>query len=296
MKLISSLKHFFKYFYKIVIFPFILLNEKSSISHYHILKQTKNQGGCSTVYRGFKKNNKTKNILAIKVINLSSPTIKQRFENEAKISKKLSSNPHIITTYNTFIEANHGFIIMELASCDLHDLCIRQKINLKQLRCVFKQICLAIQSCHIHNIAHLDIKPENILIDKKGLVKLCDFGSAVKTKKFPNYLPRFSLGSDFYSAPEINDPTSQITIAADIWSLGVLLYALICKTFPYSGKNEEQMINNYKKCNLSFNHLDNMNNISPNIKNLIQLLLQQNPANRLNINQVLSHPWFFEKI
>jgi len=182
---------------------------------------------------------------------------------------------------------------MEMAVTDFHEQFIGKKIPTKTLKKLFFQICTAVHSCHQKRIAHLDIKPENILIDRAGDIKLCDFGSAVDVSNLPNYIEHFEFGSDFYSAPEIRQNPPIIGLEADMWSLGILLHVLVCGAFPFEGNNEQEMIYNYKNQNLSMRYLDMSKDISAVGKNLIRLLLKPLPKHRLSISQTINHPWFF---
>merc|ERR1711879_54599 len=121
----------------------------------------------------------------------------------------------------------------------------------------------------------------------------CDFGSAVLLHCLPDYITHFEFGSDFYAAPEIRRKSPVISTAADMWSLGVLLFVLVCGTFPFAGKSESHMLENYRNCNVSLAPLKN-SSISSLGKNLIRLLLKQDPQHRLTIDQTLNHPWFNE--
>ena len=291
---VRMLPSLLKRLYEVLLKPLLIVWRKklsSSILNFHIVGPTKNQGGCSTVYVAHDREFDLP--VALKVVPFKKSFARKQFQNEARITKRLSGSPHIVHIYNTFIESNHGFIAMEMADTDLHEKYLGRQLDLKLLKQIFLQICLAVQSCHQNNVAHLDIKPENILIDRAGNIKLCDFGSAVMVTSVPDYLPQIDLGSDFYSAPEVHTKPVQVGLEADMWSLGVLLYAFVCGTFPYDGENECEMMENYRQGNVSFSHLEYAK-ISPVGKNLIRLLLKPLPQHRLTISQTLNHPWFHE--
>lgn len=281
--------------YKVLIKPLLHFWRKriaATILNFHIYRPTKTQGGCSVVYIALDK--EFGSTVALKVTSFKRSFSKKQFLNEANIAVILSDAKHITTCYNTFIESNHGFIVMELAQTDFHEKYIGKQLESKLLKSLFYQVCLSVADCHKKRVAHLDIKPENLLIDQNGTIKLCDFGSAVLVdKKLPSYVDQFELGSIFYAAPEIRKHPKQIGLEADMWSLGVLLYVLACNTYPFAGKSETEMIENYQKGNLCLLRLES-SNMSSWGKNLIRYLLKVDRSQRLTISQVLDHPWLAE--
>lgn len=89
--------------------------------------------------------------------------------------------------------------------------------------------------CHLKNVLHRDIKLDNILLDHKLGVKICDFGVSRFTKK-GNYIKE-QCGTPAYIAPEIIKDKGYEGFSADLWSLGVLLYVMISGTFPFTADN-----------------------------------------------------------
>lgn len=266
--------------------------QASTVLNFEFVNATRNQGGCSTVHIA---RDKEFNVLsAIKVVQLKSLTKEEHFKKEARISNILTGMPNIIQVKNSFIESDHGFIVMELAECDLHDKFVGRPIQQKLLKQIFLQICTGVLSCHSKGIIHLDIKPENILIDANGVAKLCDFGSAVEIHNAANYFQTCSeIGSELYVAPEVRKTPMTIGFSADMFSLGVLLFVLVCGAYPYRGKTEEEILKSYHNDDICFDALENAK-ITPVGKNLIRLLLKPTPKYRLTIAQTINHPWFTE--
>ena len=108
-----------------------------------------------------------------------------------------------------------------------------------EVRHIFTQLVCAVKYCHENDIAHRDIKPENILMDANKNVKLCDFGLAVNVSTEPE--SRVFCGTLPYCAPELFSSQGYDPRALDIWSMGVVLYIMVTKHYPFKGNTYEQM-------------------------------------------------------
>jgi len=268
--------------------------EKKGITSYNLGRTLVSQGGCSRVYFASEKSSGLD--VAIKMIPFKTDKLlKKQFINETTILNSLLGSHYIVQTKDTFMETGYGFIVMKLAKTDVHSKYIENfcKLDQQSLKYLFYQACNAVFSCHRQGIVHLDIKPENLLIDSNGDILLCDFGMAVKLNDIPDYISQMDFGTCFYCAPEIQNSRDKCNIrtSADIWSLGILLFLLVCRTFPFEGNTEAEMIKNYKNCRVSLKALED-SNISTCGKFLIKDLLQINPKHRPTIKQILQHPWF----
>lgn len=104
---------------------------------------------------------------------------------------------------------------------------------------IFKQLTQAVEYCHSKSICHRDIKLENIIIDESMNLKLIDFGFAAIVSK-PKYL-NFFCGTPSYMPPEIVLKKEYLGFNADVWCLGILLYTLLCGSFPFRGKSEKEL-------------------------------------------------------
>merc|ERR1711879_973831 len=150
---------------------------------------------------------------------------------------------------------------------------------------LFLQICKAINVFHSNKIAHMDIKPENILLDRDGNIKLADFGSCVH---FDDTISESALTTILYSAPEARKYVSFDKAAADIWSLGVVFYVLVAGAYPFVGETETQIVQSIKRGQLDLTELES-GNFSLSLKSLIKQMLQFDPTMRPSICQVLYH-------
>ena len=107
---------------------------------------------------------------------------------------------------------------------------------------VTKQLLQAIAYCHGQNIAHRDLKPENVLIDIKnrGIIKLIDFGTSHHYDSKDNIMHQL-YGTPYYIAPEVL--SGNYTEKCDIWSIGVIVYIMLCGRPPFTGSNEDDILN-----------------------------------------------------
>lgn len=108
-----------------------------------------------------------------------------------------------------------------------------RRLDEYEAKTIFQQILKAIHYCHSRSIYHRDIKLENIIICEKHQVKIIDFGFATFAPK--NKYLNFFCGTPSYMAPEICHKRDYLGAGVDIWSSGILLYALICGHFPFQG-------------------------------------------------------------
>ena len=225
----------------------------------------------------------TKSKVAVKLVPFRSELAHTRFLFESAVATGLSECEHIIKTKNYSITKHSGYLIMDYLKGDLLDSLEYFDTEIK-VKKIMKQICLAIQYCHKRKIAHLDIKPENILLTDNYDAKLCDFGHAYPFDEKMLY----PVGTLLYNAPETVNNLSYSKGPADIWSIGVLLYVLLTGNFPFRGETEPQVLANAQKGNLCFD----FKLCSTKAEDLVKKMLEVDPKMRPNINEVLQHPWF----
>jgi serine/threonine protein kinase len=141
-------------------------------------------------------------------------------------------HPNVIYLYDSFIESGRAFLVFEYCEGgNLEKRIQKGDISQNELFSISCHLVLAVQACHSAQIAHLDIKPSNILLTKEGRIKLADFGIAVGTK---SHVWGQSRGSPGFVAPEIGTGRPYDPFKADIWSLGVTLHYLATRKLPWS--------------------------------------------------------------
>ena len=155
-----------------------------------------------------------------------------------------------------------------------------------------RQILSAVYYCHNHGVMHRDLKPENVLLksDKDtGQIKVIDFGTSVmfKDKKMLTK----QAGTAFYIAPEVIK--MKYTYKADIWSIGVILYVMMCGRPPFEGNNEDEIFHNTLQGQLNFSFSE-WEGTSESCKDLIRLMLCVDPEKRVSAEKALEHKWLVE--
>ncbi|XP_034951244.1 serine/threonine-protein kinase SIK3-like isoform X2 [Chelonus insularis] len=229
----------------------------------------------------------TKSKVAIKIIDktkLSEENLAKIFR-EVHIMKRLR-HPHIIRLYQVMETEKMIYLVTEYApGGEIFDHLVRYgRMSEPEARRIFKQIVQAVHYLHQQRVVHRDLKAENLLLDADNNIKLADFG-------FSNeYTPGMPLstwcGSPPYAAPEIFEGKHYDGPRSDIWSLGVVLYVLVCGALPFDGPTMQLLrsVVISGKFRIPFF-------MSAECEKLIRHMLVVEPERRLSITQILAHPW-----
>ncbi|KYO40926.1 testis-specific serine/threonine-protein kinase 5 [Alligator mississippiensis] len=199
---------------------------------------------------------------------------------------------NVIQLYETYRTSKRTYLVLELAARgDLlehinatSDLRQRPGLEEGEARRLFRQIVSAVAHCHGVGVVHRDLKCENILLDERGFIKLTDFGFASRCSLKTGLMSTF-CGSVAYTAPEILMSKKYNGELADLWSLGVILYAMVTGKLPFRERQPHKMIHLVKQ-GVSFRQA-----VSPECQDLIRGLLQLKPGARLGLQQVAAHCW-----
>jgi calcium/calmodulin-dependent protein kinase I len=185
-------------------------------------------------------------------------------------------------------------IVMELmGGGELFDRIIdKQFYSEREAKIALKQILEAIDYCHDLNIVHRDIKPENLLYtneSESATLKLADFGLAVRMT--PGVQLTHICGTPTYVAPEVLKKANQgYGLQADLWSIGVILYILLCGCPPFYDDDNNELFLLIQTAEFDFPDKF-WGDVSEEAKDLVTKLLAADPERRLNAKETLAHPW-----
>ncbi|XP_014224400.1 serine/threonine-protein kinase ULK3 [Trichogramma pretiosum] len=257
------------------------------VKDYNLLEKI-GSGSYSTVYKAFKKNG-SHEVVAIKCVdklNLSKSSI-DNIITEINLLKILK-HEYIVEMRDFFWDEGHIYIVMEY--CNEGDLSnfIKRKSKLAEHVCrkFLQQLALALRYLRNHNVCHMDLKPQNLLLVKKSTLtlKVGDFG-------FAQYLSGseacFSIrGSPLYMAPEIL-LRHKYDARVDLWSVGVIMYECLFGRAPYSSNSFPELAEKIK--DMRPIELPKGSHISNECKDLLSRLLKHNPNERLSYDEFFSH-------
>ena len=211
---------------------------------------------------------------------------KTRIEREIKILKNLRHN-NIVHLYDIKETGSSLYIIMEyIPGKELFDYIVSKKRLSEIEACNFyQQIISGIEYLGKIRVVHRDLKPENLLLDNKKNIKIVDFGLS---NIYPNNeLLKTACGSPCYAAPEMINGELYKGLGADIWSSGIVLYAMLCGYLPFEDSDNEIL---YKKITSGKFKIPKF--LSENCKDILQKILNVDPEKRYTIKQIKKHPWF----
>lgn len=229
----------------------------------------------------------SKKKVAIKIIEkekLDSNTL--RMVRREVMIMKLLDHPNIINLYEVLEGPDHVFIVMEYApGGEVIDFIIAHgKLHEKLARQFFRQVVYAIDYCHSLHVIHRDLKPENLLLDANFRIKIIDFG--LSNVYNPGEFLKTFCGSPTYSAPELVEQQAYHGVAIDVWSLGVVLFVLVCGFLPFDGNSFTELFTKIVKGDYRIPSF-----VSPDCADLIQRMLVVDPAQRATIDEVRVHTW-----
>ncbi|KAK7792383.1 hypothetical protein R5R35_007735 [Gryllus longicercus] len=206
---------------------------------------------------------------------------------------KLVQHPNVVRLYEVIDTQTKLYLILELGDGgDLYDYIMRHEGGLgeEQAREYFRQIVRAISYCHRLHVVHRDLKPENVVFfERLGMVKLTDFGFSNRFN--PGQKLETSCGSLAYSAPEILLGDSYDAPAVDVWSLGVILYMLVCGQAPFQEANDSETLTMIMDCKYTIPV-----HVSEACKRLIARMLIREPERRASLEEIAADPWLGEDL
>ena len=260
---------------------------KRTINDYRIIREI-GQGAYAIVKEAIDKKTNVK--VAIKVYDkakLLDSQQKKSINSEIQVLKILSHN-NIVKFMGSIDNTKELLLVMEFVEGESLYSYLKSKnerrLGEDETRGLFRQILLAIQYCHKRNIAHRDIKLENILLTDHYTIKIIDFGFSIYTPhrtKLKNF-----CGTPSYMAPEIVTKKEYNAINADMWALGILLFTLVSGRFPFKGSNDKELFKQIAKGEFTFS-----SRTSEKCQSFIKRFLQMEPEKRIDCDEALKDPF-----
>ncbi|CAJ1341111.1 unnamed protein product [Effrenium voratum] len=259
----------------------------SSLDDYIVGKQI-GQGAYATVAFGLHKETSKK--VAIKIYEkykLLDPQRRKSVRCEIRLMERLR-HPNIVEFHEALDTPKQIYLIMDFVSGgSLHHF-LKKRPNRRTddplAKRLFFQVCQGIKYLHDRHIVHRDVKLENLLLDDQGTVKIIDFGFSTIVP--PGKKLKVFCGTPSYMAPEIVARKEYTGFCADIWAMGVLLYALLCGSFPFRGQNDRDL---YRKIVRGVFHIPDF--VGDGAKLLVQKALTTDMVRRVTVDDLMADQW-----
>uniref|UniRef100_A0A7S4Q2U6 Non-specific serine/threonine protein kinase n=1 Tax=Alexandrium monilatum TaxID=311494 RepID=A0A7S4Q2U6_9DINO len=200
---------------------------------------------------------------------------------------KLIRHPHIVQLYEIIETRGQLYLIMEYASGgELFDYIVAHgRVQEAEACRFFHQIIAGVEKVHAMNVVHRDLKPENLLLDEHKCIKIVDFGLSNVFRE--GQLLQTACGSPCYAPPEMVAGMAYVPGMCDLWSCGVILFALVCGYLPFEDQNTNNLYTKILAADYTAPAF-----ISKSVKELIAGLLTVDPNQRYTIAHVRAHPWY----
>lgn len=212
----------------------------------------------------------------------------ERVSREIKILK-LVNHPNVISLYEIIETQKQLYLIMEYAcGGELFDYIVARSRLKEQQACIFfQQLLSGIEYLQRVGVVHRDLKPENLLLDENKNLKIVDFGLSNLYRSEETL--KTACGSPCYAAPEMIAGKRYHGSRVDVWSCGVVLFAMLCGYLPFEDANTsilyKKILGGDYKCAAW---------VSPEAQDLLRRILNTNPESRYTVDQIRSHAWYMK--
>ncbi|XP_062972829.1 serine/threonine-protein kinase 36 [Elgaria multicarinata webbii] len=253
------------------------------MERYHVLEMI-GEGSFGRVYKGRRKY--SAQVVALKFIPKVGRSQKElkNLQREIEIMRGLH-HPNIVQMLDSFETDKEVVVVTDYAEGELFQI-LEDDGNLpeEQVQGIASQLVSALYYLHSHRILHRDMKPQNILLGKGGVIKLCDFGFA-RAMSIHTMVLTSIKGTPLYMSPELVEE-KPYDHTADLWSVGCILYELYVGTPPFYTNSIFQLVSLIIKDPIKW-----PKNMSPHFKSFLQGLLMKDPRQRLSWPELLYHPF-----
>ncbi|GAA0157387.1 non-receptor serine/threonine protein kinase [Lithospermum erythrorhizon] len=233
--------------------------------------------------------------VAVKIISKAKMTTAISIEDvrrEVKILKALAGHPNLVKFHDAFEDDHNVYIVMEL--CEGGELLDRilskgGRYTEEDAKKIVMQILNVVSFCHLQGVVHRDLKPENFLFttrDEDAPMKVIDFGLSDFIR--PDQRLNDIVGSAYYVAPEVLHRS--YNVEADMWSIGVITYILLCGSRPFWARTESGIFRSVLRADPNLDDSP-WPSISAEAKDFVKRLLTKDHRKRMTAVQALSHPW-----
>ena len=259
------------------------------LSDYEI-KETIGKGTFSIVKLGINKITNEK--VAIKILKkkkMQKNKDKLRLEREINILKRLH-HINLIKIHKISEESNNYFIVMEY--CENGELfnyiVAHERLSEEETAYFFYQLINGLDYIHHKNIVHRDLKPENLLLSQGNILKIVDFG--LSNYYYPEeQLLSTPCGSPCYASPEMVCGNKYNGFKIDVWSCGIIIFAMICGYLPFEDPNNEILFKKIMKCKVDYPEY-----LSEEVLDILNKIIVIDPNKRINIEQIRQHPFYLK--
>ncbi|XP_007447048.1 PREDICTED: serine/threonine-protein kinase 17A [Lipotes vexillifer] len=216
---------------------------------------------------------------------------------EIAVLELAQDDPWVINLHAVYETPSEMILVLEYAAGgEIFDQCVADReeaFKEKDVQRLMRQILEGVRFLHVRDVVHLDLKPQNILLTSDsplGDIKIVDFGLSRILKNGEEL--REIMGTPEYVAPEIlsYDP---ISMATDMWSIGVLAYVMLTGVSPFLGDNKQETFLNISQMNLSYSE-EEFDVVSESAVDFIKTLLVKKPEDRATAEECLKHPWLMQ--
>ena len=257
----------------------------------YLIKKTLGQGTFGKVKLGIYLPSQEK--VAIKI--LEKDRILER-DDEIRVNREFDmlaqfNHPNVILVAEIFESPDSFFSVMEFCEGgELFNFIVKnRRLSEEEAAFFYYQLINGLEYIHSLGIVHRDLKPENLLLTKDYLLKIIDFGLSNYFKKGQKELLVTPCGSPCYASPEMVAGKRYNGFKIDIWSTGIILYAMLCGYLPFEDKDNEILFEKILECKLEFPRY-----ISETSKDLIEKILVTDPDKRISIPEIKKHPFFLK--